>query len=219
MEQLLNKVAELREKTEQYKNEIIQLLSISPSDLDPRRNCFSMIFNNLTLTLELLYYYHSIWSNPPIKVKPEEMAWRKQEKAERCLTILKWLYIGTLSSIEYNVKESVKLYGEKSPANDLIKTNNRIYLGTIIKNSLKNKLINDDGFKDWDNLIFIRNCIVHNDAISDCEKSFNIGGVNVVTHEDEMMQGELNFFAVLAEVSIDRYFTWVKALINKYGAK
>ncbi len=219
MKLLLNQVATLRKKSKQYKDEITQLLDIPQSDSDPRHNCFSDIFNNLTLTLELLSYYHSIWSNPPIKVTQEEIVRKKQKNAERCIIILKWLYIQTLSSIEYNIKESVKLYGDKSPASNLIKNNSRIYLGTIINNSFKDELINNDEIKDWKKLIFIRNCIVHNNAISDRDKSFTINGLNVVTHENKMMQGKLNFFAVLTEVAIDRYFTWAKALINRYGVK
>ena len=78
-------------------------------------------------------------------------------------------------------------------------------------------LINTNDYKDWRNLIFIRNCTVHNNAISDRDKTFDIGGMSVVANKGKMMQGNLYFFAVLTEVAIERYFTWVKALINKYG--
>ncbi|GAH64662.1 unnamed protein product, partial [marine sediment metagenome] len=60
MEQLVKKVAKLREKTRQYGDEISKLLGISPDASDPRSGCFGMVFNHLTLTLELLDYYYRI---------------------------------------------------------------------------------------------------------------------------------------------------------------
>jgi len=218
VKRVVEKVAKLREKTRQYGDEINRLLSISPGVSDPRSGCFAMVFNHLTLTLELLTYYHSIWSSSSAKVSPEERNGIRQENWERCTMVLRWLFIGSLSSIEYSAKVSVASYGAGSPAKDLTKVKGQyIHLSDIVRNSMGFNLIDDDEYDDWQNLIFLRNCIVHNNAVSDSDKSFDIGGTRVVASAGKMLQGKLDFFAILTEVSIEKYFAWVKALIKEYG--
>jgi len=219
VEQLVKKVAKLREKTRQYGDEISKLLSISPSVSDPRTGCFAMIFNNLTLTLELLSHYHSLWSRLNVKVSTKEEAARiRKENGERCIMILKWLFVDSLSSIEYSTKVSVAFYGGASPAKNLAKVKGQyIYLSDIMRNSKNFNLIDDTEYDDWQNLIFLRNCMVHNNGISDRDKIFDIAGIRVVANIGKMLQGKLGFFAILAEVAIERYLAWVKALIKEYG--
>jgi len=220
---VLENVAKIREKSRQYGDEISQLLGISPDVSDPRSGCFGMVFNHLTLTLELLSYYYSVWSNLSVKVSPvgmstEEKGRLKEENAERCMIVLKWLFIASLSSIEYSAKISVASYGEGSPAKSLtkVKKGQHLYLSDIMRNSKDFGLIDDDEYDDWQNLIFLRNCIVHNNAVSESDKIFDIAGTRVAASAGEMIQGKLDFFALVTGAAIDRYFAWVKALISRY---
>jgi len=220
---VLENVAKLREKSRQYGGEISQLLGILPDVSDPRSGCFGMGFNHLTLTLELLSYYYSVWSNPSVKVSSVEMSTEergriKEENAERCTIALKWLFIASLSSIEYSAKISVASYGEGSPAKSLtkVKRGQHVYLSDIMRNSRDFSLIDDDEYDDWQNLILLRNCIVHNNAVSESDKIFDIAGIRVAASAGEMIQGKLDFFAIITGVAIDRYFAWVKTLISRY---
>lgn len=219
MEELLKKIVELRKKTQQHYDEINQLLGISPGMSDPRNGCFVLILNNLTLTLELLAYYQSKWSKPPIKASTEEIVKKKKENAERCITITRWLFMACLSSMEYSAKESVAFYGGDSPAKSLIKVRRgqHIYLSSIVRNSKDLNLIDDNECNDWQTLIFIRNCVVHNNAYSDIDNTIDIGGTRIIASAGKMIQGNLDFFTVLIEVAIERYFAWVKTLIKEYG--
>lgn len=219
MQRLLKNIAELRKKVGQHGDEISQLLGISPDVSDPRSGCFSMIFNHLTLTLELLHYYHSIWERPRGKVSPEKRERLRQENGQRCMMALKWLFIDSLSSMEYSAKVSVAYYGGGAPAKSLIKVNRGqyVHLSNIMRNSKNLNLIHDNEYDDWQNLIFLRNCLVHNNGFSDSDKDFDIGGTRVVASAGKMMQGNLDFFAIVTEVAIERYLAWVKALIKKYG--
>jgi hypothetical protein len=199
------------------------LLGILPDVSDPRSGCFGMVFNHLTLTLELLSYYYSVWINPPVKVSSvgmstEEKGRLKEENAERCMIALKWLFIASLSSIEYSTKLSVASYGEGSPAKSLtkVKRGQYVYLSDIMRNSKDFSLIDDDEYDNWQNLIFLRNCIVHNNAVSESDKIFDIAGTRVAASAGEVIQGKLDFFATVTGVAIDRYFAWVKALISRY---
>ena len=74
-----------------------------------------------------------------------------------------------------------------------------------------------NAYEDWQNLIFLRNCIVHNNGFSDENRSINIGGITIDASVGKMIQGKLDDFAILTEVAVDRCFAWVKALIKKYG--
>jgi hypothetical protein len=225
VKRVLENVAKLREKSRQYGDEISQLLGILPDVSDPRSGCFGMVFNHLTLTLELLSHYYSLWSSPSVKVSSvevstEERARIKKENAERCVMALKWLFIGSLSSIEYSAKLSVASYGEGSPAKDLTKVRRgqHVYLSDIMRNSNSKdfNLIDDDEYNDWQNLIFLRNCIVHNNGVSESDRIFDIAGIRVAASAGEMIPGKLDFFAIVTGVAIDRYFAWVKALIRRY---
>jgi hypothetical protein len=218
VKRVLQNVAKLREKSRQYGNEISQLLGILPDVPDPRSGCFGMVFNHLTLTLELLSHYYSIWSNPSVEISTEERERIKKQNAERCVMALRWLFIASLSSIEYSAKVSVASYGEDSPAKNLIKMERGqyVYLSDIMRNSKGCNLIDDDQYDDWHNLIFLRNCIVHNNAVSDSDRIFDIAGTRVAASAGGMIQGKLDFFAIVTGVAIDRYFAWVKALISIY---
>jgi len=218
VERVVKKVAKLREKTKQYGDEISELLGISPDASDPRSGCFPMVFNHVTFTLEVLSYYQSVWTRPRVILTPVKGDRLRKQNAERCNKALKWLFIGSLSSMEFSAKASVASCGACSPAKDLTKVKGQyIYLTDIMRNSKKYGLIDDNEYEDWQNLNFLRNCIVHNNAISDRDKTFDIAGISVVASEGKMLQGKLDFFAVLTEVAVERYFAWVKALINKYS--
>jgi len=220
LEQLLNEVAELRGKSEQYRDEISRLLGILSGVLEPRGSCFGKIFNNLTLTLELLSYYYSKWSRSSGNVSAQERDRIRRENGERCVMILRWLFIASLSSIEYSAKESVASYPKDSPVKNLVKVRKgqRVYLSDIMRKSKRSSLMDDDAYEDWQNLIFLRNCIVHNNGFSDENRSINMGGTTIAASVGKMIQGKLDDFAILTEVAIDRYFTWVKVLIQEYGS-
>jgi len=219
LERLLKKVTELHEKVRQYGDEISQLLGISPDVSDPRSGCFGMIFNHLTLTLELLHYYYSIWGRLRVKVSPEKREGLRQENAERCITILSWLFIACLSSIEYSAKSCLASYAVGSPVKKLakVKVGQRVYISSIVNNSKAHNLIDDDEYDDWQNLILVRNCLVHNNAVSDTDKILDIGGTRLVASAGKMFQGKLDCYAVLTEVAIERYFSWVKTILREYG--
>lgn len=214
----MQNVAKLRKKSRQYGNEISQLLGILPDVSDPRSGCFGMVFNHLTLTLELLSYYYSIWSDSSVEISTEERERIKKENAERCVMALRWLFIASLPSMEYSAKVSVASYGEGSPAKSLIKVKKGpyVYLNDIMRNSNGCNLIDDDQYADWQNLIFLRNCIVHNNAVSESDKIFDFAVIRVAASAGEMIQGKLDFFAIVTGVAIDRYFAWVKELISRY---
>jgi len=160
-----------------------------------------MVFNDTTQAAELLaYYYYRAWSNPHVQLSSTQMKETKDENAQRCIQCLKVLFVFSLSAMEYNAKA---LFGRNN------------YLREIMKKSANNELIDGNTLKDWEHIIDIRNCIVHNNAIASKDADYTIGGLHVVTTKNVMMQGKLDFFLVLTDLTVDRHYDWVKALIAK----
>ena len=83
-------------------------------------------------------------------------------------------------------------------------------------NSKKEKLIDGDRLEEWEHIIDIRNCVVHNNAVAWKSKTYSIGELTVKAVKNKMMQGKLDFYLILTDLTVDRYYYWVNALIAKY---
>ncbi|MCJ7772412.1 MAG: hypothetical protein MUP22_04685, partial [Desulfobacterales bacterium] len=56
----------LRDKAKSHGNEIAGLFHVQPHELPA--NVFTMAFNDITLSLELLEHYFKIWGDPTTKI-------------------------------------------------------------------------------------------------------------------------------------------------------
>jgi len=131
---------------------------------------------------------------------------------------LKYLLVFSLSAMEYRAKERIKAYPNDSEAHNLLKTKlNHPNLRTIMDRSRTQELIRKDTCEEWKHIIYIRNWVVHNNALADETKTYRINGLIIETSKDEMMKGKLNFYLTLTDLAVDRYFNWMKELIAKYG--
>jgi len=215
---ITEQVLALRGKCKEYAGQTEQLLNLPENTPDHRRNCFSMIFNDVTLAVELLSYYYSRWSKPRNHSTSEERERARQENAERVIAALKYLFVFSLSAMEYNARKSIEAYPSNSTAHNLLATKPRYRnLASIMKKSWKQNLISEDTFEEWETIIYIRNKLVHNNGQADKTGSYTIDGLIIETVENEMMKGKLNFFSTLTDLAVDRYFNWMKELIAKYG--
>lgn len=219
MEDLIQKIAALREQCKNCEGQVNELLGVSANAQDPRSGCFAMIFNHSTISLEVLSYYYKVWQKPSASLTVEEVGEAKRQNWERCNELLKSLFVMSMSSIEYSAKVSIAHYGNHPLAHNLLGSEGRfVYLRNIIKRSEGEGLVDPSTRRDWDSLIAIRNCVVHNNAIPDRTENYAIGKINVMATEGVMLQSKLDFFATLTEVAIDSYFAWVTALIQRCKA-
>jgi len=171
-----------------------------------------MIFNNTTLTLELLTYYFKIWKRPPPpSLSSDEIERLRKENAQRVLTITKWAFVSALSLIEYSAKETLKIIKDKSfkQLREKLQQDEPVYLRTIMKKSQETKLIDEKQYKTWKTLIKIRNVIVHNNAIADINAKFEINDMKITFIKGEMLKGKLDFFVKLLEITIDHWKKWL----------
>ena len=207
MKMLINEVENLREKCSRYGDEANSMLK--GSLLGTGSGCFGMIFNHATLTLELLDHYYRIWRKPTIITTRdiEDLERSKKENAERCILITKWLFIDSISSIEFSMKESIKL----CPNTLFKKKGKRVYLSSIVKKSKSIHLMGNDSIKAWNLILRVRNLVVHNNAIADQNGQYQIKDITISLIEGKMMKGKLDFFVKLTDMAVDEYYSWLKA--------
>ncbi len=220
MERLLEEVWSLREKCSKFQDEIISIIKADQEDI--RVGCFGMIFNQVTQTYELLRLYYEIWRNPSlfgykIPSNSQEIEQVRKENTERCIMATKWLFIGALSSIEYSMKETIKLYPKSkiySWFSNRVKQGKRVYLSGIIEKSVEYGLIDESKKHIWMCLIKVRNTVIHNNAIADENANYQIGDLIVSFREGQMLRGKLDFFVRLTDVVVNEYYHWLRQLIN-----
>lgn len=92
----------------------------------PRDDCFGMIFNQTTVACELLHYYSVLWEKPAKDtLTDEEVALIRLQNSQRCVQATKSLFIGAISSIEYNIRKAVSLC-QSHPLKDTVDRKERL---------------------------------------------------------------------------------------------
>ncbi|MBI2856479.1 MAG: hypothetical protein HYX93_06510 [Chloroflexi bacterium] len=213
----------LIKNAEEYNNELEGRLSIKGTTFEPLSECFGMIHDRLLLSLEILHWYYSLWSKGErgislekfhqgiLSVEPHPDEAVKQENAERVMEILRALYVLSMSSIEFSAKRAIDM----NPSHALNQAvARRIYLRDVMKKSMTLGLIDSVANSEWQDLIFIRNCVVHNNGISDSDRTLRIEGMEIVVNKGRMIRGKLDTFAVLTRATLRLYRDWSLGFIT-----
>ena len=214
MEKLLKQVWNIRNICKEYDKEICKILKIKNNAEDSRTGCFAMIFNQATLTFELLDYYYGKWddSNQLPFLTKEEKQQTIKENGERCMEISKMLFIASISSIEFSIKKSVLLYPKSELCKFYLekqKNNKFISFYKIITEKSKH-FITEKEKKSWKFLITVRNNTVHNNSISNKYEKIKINNRDFEIEKEKMMQGKLDHYILLTTEAIARYYYWIK---------
>jgi len=214
MIKLVEQVYAVRNICEEYDKKLCKILKIKNSAEDFRTGCFAMMFNQATLTFELLDYYYRKWNNPNqlLFLTEETKKQTIKENGERCTEISKMMFIASMSLIEFNIKKSISLYPKSKLCKFYLEKqekNKFISFYKLITNKSKNFITTKEN-KSWKFLITIRNATVHNNSISDKSEEIKINGRNLKIKKDEMMQGKLDHYIFLTIEAITRYYYWIK---------
>jgi len=163
--EILNQIVQLREKAHNHGEEVAKLIGTQSHEMPV--GVFGMIFNKLTLGLELLSYYYDAWEKAS-HTKCSSVGEAEQENAQRVILIQKMIFLDTMSSIEFCSKEYIK----KSPQK-IGSFADRIYLRKIMERSKAQSVISDSEFTRWEGTIELRNAIVHNNGVSEKTKTYS----------------------------------------------
>ena len=188
MKGILNYIPKLMDKvkkTEDWMNEVYTT----------EYNPFTEIHNTLLLLLEILKWLYNSWN-----IKPQETLSKIQESI--VMTINRWGYIQTFSTIEFTIKTIIKKerYDDFKEYINLWDEGEFVAFWKIIsKFKDMNKITNDEKAK-WDTLREIRNCLIHNNAITDENIEFRRNDDELIVYtENNRLKGTLDGPIILIE--------------------
>jgi hypothetical protein len=204
MDDVIKLTADLRVKAVDYGDEIAALIGISHTDLPA--GVFGMIFNNLTLSLELISYYVSTWSTTTT-TNTNSVEGARIENRERILLIQKMTFISILSSVEYCFKDYIRTFPKK--IGECKDSTGRVYLSSIINTSHLSDLISDSDFELWNGLIHLRNCLVHNNGVAQETKVYSYPDSQLVFAYGQMTEGNLKLFPHLIDWLLNSSKIWI----------
>lgn len=210
MDDILKLTADLRTKAGAYGNEIAALTSSTPPSL--RTEVFQMTFNNLTLCLELISYYESIWKVATATNATSAKEARKQN-GERVILIQKMTFIGILSSVEFCFKNYIRAFPAK--IGECKNSRNQVYLSTIVNTSHTTGLISPSDFELWNGLIHLRNYLVHNNGEAQETKTYVYPSSELVLVDGQMAQGNLELFPHLIDWLLMSSKSWLEGMHKK----
>ena len=210
MKEVLKLTADLRTKADTYTHEIRALLGGAPQDLPS--GVFGMIFNNLTLSLELISYYDNVWKAASTTNATSVEEARKQN-GERILLIQKMTFISILSSLEFCFKNYVHTFPAK--IGDCRNARGKVYLLDIINRSKSTGIVSPDNLELWEGLIHLRNYLVHNNGVAQETKTYRYPNSQLVLVDGQMTQGNLKLFPHLIDWLLDASKNWVGEMHKK----
>lgn len=195
-----------RTKTESLRNKASRYTEEFKSTSYSKNITFGSIFNNFTLTLELLDLYYGIWKEATVPAG-QDIGLIKKQNFERVILITKWLFIFSLSGIESSIKKLI-LNSNNTELNDLklkIKNNNQIHLDQILKNMKDTQKIKLDQYNNWATAIYVRNVMVHNDGIAYDDADYLLKDFKIHLEKNKMMQGKIDFFIDITDRLMEIY--------------
>ena len=182
---------------------------------DIRKMCFWNIHNRVKLSEEIMTMYERIWSNMPSGMINDD---NRDEISDRVMTITKDLYVDVLSTIEKNMKDSLKFYTQSGLKESALKRTSHLYMRNILLSCLESKLIDKEIFEDWDVLLIIRNLAAHNNSVADRDGRFRIGDMVISMRAGRMMKGPLDTYVILTARVIRMYHGWLSMMSATFSS-
>ena len=191
MDNILKQVFELRGKAKDYGEKQVGMS-------DTLRGMFAMLFNGLTLGLEILDSYKFIWSGIKL-TNAAEIQRAKEQNAERVVLIQKMIFIESMSAIEFSLKK----YIAENPGK-IGNIKGRVYLIKILNNCKDKGLLSGSDYDGWNGLRELRNAIIHNNAISDVDLKRDYNNTVLELKRDKKIQGNFLLYPAVIDWMLDK---------------
>lgn len=204
MKDVIDEYWKLWQKLHTYGDEVI-----TP---DGDTGFFGACFNDVTLTIELLTYYYNLWKQNYQKPQ-EEIDRNKEENAQRVITITKWLFLAIVSAMEFDAKKKVTETNrpEFLELKNSLMTDEKVYLSDIMEKSRDTRLLLHDNFNNFEAILYIRHCLIHNNGISNKDRLYApIKNQLRRFEKGKMIQGNLHTFYKFSDILVEYYRDWLK---------
>lgn len=150
---------------------------------------FNMAHNKVTASAEIINFYHQTWLRGGVTACDNEDQVRTQN-AERIIEVFKSLFIGCVSVYEFSAKQAISRHPQK-----IRPIKGRIYLGSIIKETIAVGRLPAGEINAWNGTIDLRDVLVHNNGISDKDVTYKIPGCqDLILKDGRMIKGNLRLF-------------------------
>lgn len=208
-EDLIRLVAECKEYADAVEKEIAE-----PGN-DLRKMCFWNIHNRVKITEEIMVMYERVWGSSSFPDVDEKIS---EELVERIVTITKDLYVDVVSIVEKTMKDSLRFYSKSGLKEAALRKTSHLYMRNILFCAMESGLIDQDRFREWDELLVLRNLAAHNNSIADRQDRFEIEGITVSMRPGRMMKGPINVFVVLTGRLIVLFYEWLSLLEERFSS-
>jgi hypothetical protein len=203
MQQLLSDLMSMRAECTDRREALSQKFGLAITE--PPVGALGMCFNYATTAAELTSHYAAVWGYP--KLDHHTLG---GNKVDRAVELTKSLLIFGFSAIEHATKEAAKVH----PGILNLPTKGRVYAGMIFGISRDKGLIDQAALDQWNCLIELRNCIVHNNAIADVDLSVTFtNGAVVKMLNGQMTKGKEDVLAQLSRWAVQAYADWCDAFL------
>jgi hypothetical protein len=202
---LIRETKELSELSRSYAEFVSE--NISDRENDARSMCFWNIHNRVRITEEILSFYIRSWDLQGIDMSDEDLG---NEMTERVITVTKDLFVDVVSMIEKTSKETVDLYPGTGIRKKALDNRNFLYLRNIIEATCGLGIISETEFREWDDILVMRNLAAHNNSVSDRSKRFRIADITISMRPGRMMKGPVDTFIVLSGRITDLFYGWLR---------
>jgi len=176
---------------------------------DFRSMCFYNIYNRAILAREIVTLLEK-------SSKPNPLAEEETQDAERMMIVTRGLFTDTMSSIEKAAKDCIPAYWMNDIKELALKDNSYLYLRYIIYASAEKGLVSKNELKTWDDVLLMRNLVIHNNSVSDRSCVFEMGSLKISMRPDRMMRGPSTTFVILSEKAVELFYRWLKNVDEAY---
>lgn len=174
-------------------------------DFETLKELYAIFFNSSTQALEGLINYRSIWqercSQGAFSDKSEKYA------TARIHGIQKWAFIETMSMLEFQLKKLIKQH-------DLFEDLSKLILSRLFDKINKYDTLSEVDYDGWRALIEFRNCIIHNNAISDKNITFIDYNFSLEMKEGEMIRVNLSLMPAIQHWMLEKAEGLFKAILK-----
>lgn len=208
MDEIIGLSLRMRKQCEEYAESLASQFAVSQNT--PPISAFNMAHNEATITAELLNYYKSIWVKSR-KANLEEICQMREENGQRVMAATNRTFISSLSAIEYVAKLALQSKPDLLP----VDWDKRVYLSLIVGKSKTAGWIDNEMKKNLDDLIFVRNCLVHNNGVSDEDRDlFRPYCERLEAKEGQMIQCDLKLPLEYTCYACEAFKTWSESFLR-----
>lgn len=183
---------------------------IANRENDFRSMCFYNMYNRAILTREILTLLERTYpSDTDEDTESQEL--------ERVMIVTRGMFIDVMSSIEKAAKDCLPAYWMNDIKEEALKDNDYLYLRYIVYASAKKGLVSDADRKSWDDVLTMRNLVMHNNSVSDRSGVFEMDGLKISMRPDRMMKGPTTTFVILSKKVTELFYGWLRTVNEAYA--